>query len=68
MREVAAKLREKSVTTTSRLPWPMTAATAATIVLALSFTVLAGPLTAFTDRSAVELLERTPYIEEVLGR
>ncbi|MFE2294897.1 Na+/H+ antiporter subunit D [Streptomyces sp. NPDC059452] len=65
---VAAKLREKAVTTTSRLPWPMTAATAATVVLALAFTVFAGPLAAFTDRSAVELLERTPYIEEVLGR
>jgi multicomponent Na+:H+ antiporter subunit D len=46
----------------------MMAATAATIVLALSFTVFAGPLTTFTDRSAVELLKRTPYIEEVLGR
>ncbi|ARF75891.1 Na+/H+ antiporter subunit D [Kitasatospora albolonga] len=65
---VAAKLREKAVTTTSRLPWPMTAATAATVVLALAFTVFAGPLAAYTDRSAVELLERTPYIEEVLGR
>ncbi|MFD5904116.1 Na+/H+ antiporter subunit D [Streptomyces microflavus] len=65
---VAATLREKAVITTSRLPRPMTAATAATIVLALSFTVFAGPLTTFTDRSAVELLKRTPYIEEVLGR
>ncbi|WP_415959823.1 Na+/H+ antiporter subunit D [Streptomyces sp. 021-4] len=65
---VAATLREKSVITTSRLPRPMMAATAATIALALSFTVFAGPLTAFTDRSAVELLKRTPYIEEVLGK
>ncbi|MGW4834456.1 Na+/H+ antiporter subunit D [Streptomyces globisporus] len=63
-----ATLRAGAVTTTNRLPRPMMAATAATVALALSFTVFAGPLTAFTDRSAVELLERTPYIEEVLGR
>ncbi|MDX3373044.1 Na+/H+ antiporter subunit D [Streptomyces cyaneofuscatus] len=65
---VAATLHGRAVITTSRLPRPMMAATAATIALALSFTVFAGPLTAFTDRSAVELLERTPYIEEVLGK
>ncbi|MEW1757266.1 Na+/H+ antiporter subunit D [Streptomyces cyaneofuscatus] len=65
---VAATLHGRAVTTTSRLPRPMMAATAATIALALSFTVFAGPLTAFTDRSAVELLKRTPYIEEVLGK
>ncbi|MGA5473196.1 Na+/H+ antiporter subunit D [Streptomyces arboris] len=65
---VAATLHGRAVTTTSRLPRPMMAATAATVALALSFTVFAGPLTAFTDRSAVELLERTPYIEEVLGK
>ncbi|MEV1045718.1 Na+/H+ antiporter subunit D [Streptomyces sp. NPDC049916] len=61
-------LHGRAVTTTSRLPRPMMAATAATVALALSFTVFAGPLTAFTDRAAVELLQRTPYIEEVLGR
>ncbi|MEU0161644.1 Na+/H+ antiporter subunit D [Streptomyces sp. NPDC006261] len=65
---VAATQHGRAVITTSRLPRPMMAATAATIALALSFTVFAGPLTAFTDRSAVELLERTPYIEEVLGK
>ncbi|KAB2590198.1 Na+/H+ antiporter subunit D [Streptomyces arboris] len=65
---VAATLHGRAVTTTSRLPRPMMAATAATVALALSFTVFAGPLTAFTDRSAVELLKRTPYIEEVLGK
>ncbi|MFD3411768.1 Na+/H+ antiporter subunit D [Streptomyces cyaneofuscatus] len=65
---VAATLHGRAVTTTSRLPRPMMAATAAIIALALSFTVFAGPLTAFTDRSAVELLKRTPYIEEVLGK
>lgn len=46
----------------------MTAATAATVALGLAFTVFAGPLTEYTDRSAAELLKRTPYIEEVLGR
>jgi multicomponent Na+:H+ antiporter subunit D len=64
----AADPHRGAVTTTSRLPRPMTAATAATVVLGLSYTVLAGPLTAYTDRSAAELIERTPYVQEVLGR
>lgn len=46
----------------------MVAATAATIAIGLAFTVFADPLTAFTDRTAAELLQRTPYIQEVLGR
>ncbi|MEI7032803.1 Na+/H+ antiporter subunit D [Streptomyces pratensis] len=67
-RAVAATLHSRAVTTTSRLPRPMTAATAATIVLGLAFTVFAAPITAYTDRTAVELLQRTPYIQEVLSR
>lgn len=45
----------------------MTAATAGAVALGLAFTVLAGPLAAYTDRSAAELIARTPYVEEVLG-
>lgn len=63
---VAATLR--AVTTTSRLPRTMVAATAATIAIGLAFTVFADPLTAYTDRTAAELLQRTPYVQEVLGR
>ncbi|MCY1654240.1 Na+/H+ antiporter subunit D [[Kitasatospora] papulosa] len=66
-RTVAATLQGQAVTTTVRPPRAMTAATAGAVVLGLAFTVLAGPLTAFTDRSAVELISRRPYVEEVLG-
>ncbi|MFE2438210.1 Na+/H+ antiporter subunit D [Streptomyces sp. NPDC059409] len=58
----------QSITTTKRLPWPMTAATGAAVALGLSYTVLGGPLTTFTQAAATELLARTPYIEAVLGR
>ncbi|MFD9756390.1 Na+/H+ antiporter subunit D [[Kitasatospora] papulosa] len=66
-RTVAATLQGQAVTTTVRPPRAMTAATAGAVVLGLTFTVLAGPLTAFTDRSAAELISRRPYVEEVLG-
>ncbi|MFF5727480.1 Na+/H+ antiporter subunit D [[Kitasatospora] papulosa] len=66
-RTVAATLQGRAVTTTVRPPRAMTAATAGAVVLGLAFTVLAGPLTAFTDRSAAELISRRPYVEEVLG-
>lgn len=65
---VAASLHGRAVITTTRPPAAMPAATAAAVALGLAFTVLAGPLTAFTDRAADELVERTPYTEEVLGR
>lgn len=64
---VAASLQGRAVITTTRPPAAMTAATAGAVALGLAFTVLAGPLTAYTDRSADELVERTPYVEEVLG-
>lgn len=67
-RAVAATLHGHAVTTTTKLPRPMTWATAATVALGLAFTVFAGPLTSYTDRSAAELLARSPYIEAVLGR
>ncbi|MEU0300545.1 Na+/H+ antiporter subunit D [Streptomyces sp. NPDC006175] len=67
-RAQAATLHGRAVTTTVRPPGAMTAATAGAVVLGLAFTVLAGPLAAFTDRSAAGLIERRPYVEEVLGR
>ncbi|MFD5136752.1 Na+/H+ antiporter subunit D [Streptomyces sp. NPDC058378] len=65
---LAATLQGRAVTTTIRPPTAMTAATAGAVLLGLAFTVLAGPLAAFTDRSAAELIARSPYVEEVLGR
>jgi multicomponent Na+:H+ antiporter subunit D len=64
---VTATLHGRAVTTTIHPPRAMIAATAGAVVLGLAFTVLAGPLTAFTDRSAAELIARRPYVEEVLG-
>lgn len=65
---VAAGFLGQSITTTKRLPWPMLAATGVAVALGLSYTVLGGPLTTFTQAAATELLARTPYIEAVLGR
>ena len=65
---IAAILHERVITTTVRPPRAMTAATAAAVLLGLAFTVLAGPLTGYADRSAAELTARSPYIQEVLGR
>ncbi|CAL9654052.1 Na+/H+ antiporter subunit D [Streptomyces sp. enrichment culture] len=65
---VAAGFLGQSITTTKCLPWPMVAATGAAVALGLSYTVLGGPLTTFTQAAAAELLARTPYIEAVLGR
>ncbi|MHC5259554.1 Na+/H+ antiporter subunit D [Streptomyces sp. UC4497] len=56
------------VRTTMRVPRVMTAATAAAVVLGLSYTLLATPLTGLADRSAAELLSRTPYVEAVLNQ
>jgi multicomponent Na+:H+ antiporter subunit D len=47
------------------MPRLMTGATAALVVLGLSFTVVAGPLTDLTDRAAVELRDRDRYVEAV---
>ncbi|MGM7671187.1 Na+/H+ antiporter subunit D [Microbacterium sp. A93] len=41
--------------------------TAGLVALGLAFTVFAGPLYAFSDRAATDMLARTPYIEAVLG-
>jgi multicomponent Na+:H+ antiporter subunit D len=41
--------------------------TIALVAFGLAFTVFAGPLYAFSDRAATDMLLRTPYIEAVLG-
>ncbi|MFE7134412.1 Na+/H+ antiporter subunit D [Streptomyces sp. NPDC057638] len=66
---VTATLFGRAITvTTDKLPPTMTWAAAALVLLSLAYTVLGGPLTSLTDRAAAELLERSPYIEAVLGR
>ncbi|WP_456787699.1 Na+/H+ antiporter subunit D [Cellulomonas sp. P5_C5] len=49
-----------------RLPFGMVAPTAALISVGLLLTVAAGPLYAYTERAAVSLTERTPYVDAVL--
>jgi multicomponent Na+:H+ antiporter subunit D len=49
------------------LPRLTTAATVAAVLLGLAYTFLATPLVGVADRSAAELLSRTPYIEAVLA-
>ncbi|MEO3794741.1 Na+/H+ antiporter subunit D [Nonomuraea sp. B10E15] len=58
---------DPTVTTTS-LPTALTASVTALVALGLSFTVLAGPLSALAERAASELMAREPYISAVLGR
>ncbi|MFI1829750.1 Na+/H+ antiporter subunit D [Streptomyces sp. NPDC020412] len=65
---VTATLSGRAITTTTdRLPRSMTWATFALVLLSLAYTVLGDPFTALTERAAAELLQRTPYIEAVLG-
>jgi multicomponent Na+:H+ antiporter subunit D len=54
------------VVTTTTMPLTLIGSTAALVLLGLSYTVLAGPLSALTDRAAAELLARSPYISAVL--
>jgi multicomponent Na+:H+ antiporter subunit D len=49
-----------------RLPASMVLPTAALVAVSVLFTVIAGPLFAYTDRTASDLLQRTPYLESVL--
>jgi multicomponent Na+:H+ antiporter subunit D len=58
---------DPTVTTTS-LPAVLTVSVTALVALGLSFTVLAGPLSALAERAASELMAREPYITAVLGR
>ncbi|MGE2729339.1 Na+/H+ antiporter subunit D [Mycolicibacterium vaccae] len=50
-----------------RMPVGMLAPTGALIVVGLLLTVLAGPIFAYSDRAAVEILDRGHYITAVLG-
>lgn len=49
------------------LPRTMVGATAGLVALGVALTVFAGPLFQLSDRAAQQMLERTPYIEAVLG-
>jgi multicomponent Na+:H+ antiporter subunit D len=50
-----------------RLPRWMVVPTGALVGFSLAFTVVAGPLFAYTDRTAHDLVQRTPYLVAVLG-
>ena len=50
-----------------RLPVSMALPTLALVLASTALTVAAGPLFAFTDRAAIEMHERTPYIQAVQG-
>ncbi|MDS1269875.1 Na+/H+ antiporter subunit D [Lipingzhangella sp. LS1_29] len=53
----ATTLGGQAIVTTARLPRTMTGATIALVAFGLALTVLAGPLTAYCERTASELLE-----------
>ncbi|MDG4663397.1 Na+/H+ antiporter subunit D [Mycobacterium sp. 236(2023)] len=50
-----------------RMPVGMLVPTGALIVVGLLLTVFAGPIFAYSDRAAVEVMDRGQYIEAVLG-
>ncbi|TYP87103.1 Na+/H+ antiporter subunit D [Blastococcus xanthinilyticus] len=50
-----------------RMPRGLVGATAGLVAVSVALTFLAGPLYALTDRAAVDLLNRTPYVEAVYG-
>ncbi len=49
------------------LPRTMIGPTIGLVTLGVALTVLAGPLFALSDQAAQQMLERTPYIDAVLG-
>ncbi|SDO86630.1 multisubunit sodium/proton antiporter, MrpD subunit [Klenkia soli] len=51
----------------TRLPRTMVAATAGFVAVTLAITVFGGVLYGVADRAAVDLLDRTPYLESVFG-
>lgn len=51
-----------------RLPLGMAMPTLFLVVITVLLTAFAGPIMGYTERSAAELLEQTPYIEAVLNR
>ncbi|APF41343.1 Na+/H+ antiporter subunit D [Neomicrococcus aestuarii] len=58
---------EPEITTAQLLPAPMVAPTAALVAIGVALTIFAGPLFAFSDQAAAQMLERAPYIEAVMG-
>jgi multicomponent Na+:H+ antiporter subunit D len=50
-----------------RMPFGMVAPTAALILVGLALTVFAGPIFAFSERAAAEVIDRGQYITAVLG-
>ncbi len=48
-----------------RPPWLMVLPTCGLLAMSLVLTVWAGPVYAFTDRTAHDLMERTPYLTSV---
>ncbi|MDM8085908.1 Na+/H+ antiporter subunit D [Cellulomonas cellasea] len=50
----------------TRLPGGMIGPTAALVGLGLALTIAGGPLYAYTERAAIALQERSPYIDAVL--
>ena len=53
--------------TVDLLPKTMVYPTVGLVALGVSLTILAGPLFSLSDDAAQDLLDRTPYIEAVLG-
>ncbi|WP_028655100.1 Na+/H+ antiporter subunit D [Nocardioides sp. J54] len=49
-----------------RLPRSMVWSTTGLVAITVALTFVAGPLAGYTDRAAVDLLERTPYVSAVL--
>jgi multicomponent Na+:H+ antiporter subunit D len=50
-----------------KMPFGMLAPTAALILVGLALTVFAGPIFAFSERAAAEVIDRSQYITAVLG-
>ena len=49
------------------MPVFMLAPTVGLVAVGLALTVFAGPLIGFTDRAAVDLQDRSIYVDAVLG-
>ncbi len=56
-----------TATDVGRMPVGMLVPTGALIAVGLTLTVLAGPIVAYSDRAAAEVLDRDRYISAVLG-
>jgi len=66
MRTRSADEPSPALATPVALPAAMVAPTAALVLVGVSLSVVAGPLFGVADRAAVDLRERTPYVESVL--